>query len=206
LYTHKTLEEKLLTKEEGVSKKSLHTLEKTRSGVTRMVVIALVVIIVVVVVVAAYIALLRSSSSPTPTPTQTRARMVPWQEMANYQTDYWNVTAKQPYTVLLNDSMTVSSGGQWLTITAYSSNVSIWSVQFINSTYIRYSNSNDYGFLRCNGGIVYVTVNDTAITYTGATSHTSSPSGVNFPSLAQIQTDNGDGNFNGGYLDMTLTS
>jgi hypothetical protein len=197
-----------LTKEEGLGKKPLHILEKTRLGVTRMVVIALVVITAAGSLLAAYIAFKppSSSSSPTPPPTQTRARMVPWQEMANYQTNYWNVTAKQPYTVLLNDSMTVSSGDQWLTITAYSSNVTIWSVQFINSTCIRYSNFNDYGFLRCNDGIVHVTANDTAITYTGTASYTSSPAGVNFPSLTQIQTENGDGNFNSGHLDITLTS
>ena len=196
-----------MTKEEGSGKRPLHVLKKARLGATRMVVIVLVVIFVVGGLLATYIAVKPlSSSSPTSTPTQTLTHMVTWQGMANYKTDYWNVTAKQPYTVLLNDSMTVSSGAQWLTITAYSSSVTVWSVQFINSTCIRYSNSNDYGFLRCNDGIAYVTVNDTAITYMGATSYTSSPSGVNFPSLAQIQTENGDGNFNGGHLDMTLTS
>ena len=195
-----------MTKEEGLGKKPLRVFKKTRLGATRIVVIALVVTFVLGGLMATYIAFKPlSSSSSTPTP-QTHAHVVPWQEMANYQTDYWNVTAKQPYTVSLNDSMTVLSGEQWLTITAYGSNVIIWSVQFINSTYIRYSNSNDYGFLHCNDGIVYVTVNDTAISYTGATSYTSSPAGVNFPSLAQIQTENGDGNFNGGHLDMTLTS
>jgi hypothetical protein len=197
-----------LTKEKGLGKKPLHVLKKTRLGAMRMVVIALVVIFVVGGLLATYIAFKPpySSSSPTPPPTQKPSHAVSWQEMANSQKDYWNVTTKQPYTILLNDSMTVSSGDQWLTITAYSSNVTIWSVQFINSTCIRYSNVNDYGFLHCNYGIVYVTANDTAITYTGATSYTSSPSGVNFPSLAQIQTENGDGNFNAGHLDMTLTS
>ena len=195
-----------MTKEEGLGKKPLRIRKKTRLGATRMIVIALVVIFVVGGLLATYIAFKPLSSSPTPAPTQKLAHMVPWQEMANYQTDYWNVTAKQPYTVLLNDSMTVSNGDQWLTITAYSSNVTIWSVQFVNSTYVRYSNSNDYGFLHCNDGIVYVTANDTAITYTGTTSYTSSPAGVNFPSLAQIQSENGDGSFNSGHLVITLTS
>jgi hypothetical protein len=126
--------------------------------------------------------------------------VVSWEEMANYITDNWTVSATQPYTILLNDSMTVSSGEQWLTITAQSNTATVWSVQFVNSTCFRYSNFNDYGFLNCSNGIVYVTVNATSITYTGTSSYTSSQSGVTFSSISQIQTENGDGSFNGGKL------
>jgi hypothetical protein len=175
----------------------------SKLGVNRMVIIALVVIIIVGGIVAAYIAL--KSSSPSPT----LSHVVPWQEMANYTIDYWNITATQPYTVLLNDSMTVSSGDQWLTITARSTGNSafIWSVIFMNQTYFHYSSvflvaggyQYDSGYLSCNDGIVYVVVNNTAINYTGTTSHLSN---VTFTGVAQIQTENGDGNFNGGELNI----
>ena len=172
-----------------------------------MVVIALVVIIVVGATVAAYIAL-HQPTSPMP-----NTHTVDWTTMANYQTDLWNTTITNPYTVTLKDSMTVSSGDQWLTITAYndtSGSVATWSVVFMNQTYFEYRTTipvvggyqHDYGYLNCNDGIVYVDVNSTTITYKGATSHVSN---VTFTSLAQIQTMNGDGDFNGGELDMTLT-
>jgi hypothetical protein len=141
--------------------------------------------------------------SPTPTPTPTpvnETHTVDWTTMASYTTDFWNITISNPYTITLNDSMTVSSGEQWLTITAQSNTTTVWSVQFINSTCFRYSNFNDYGFLNCDNGIAYVTVNATSITYAGTSSYTSSPSGVTFSSISQIQTENGDGLFNGGKL------
>jgi hypothetical protein len=149
------------------------------------------------------------SPTPTPTPTQTPApafnHTVDWTTMANYQTDAWNISITNPYTITLNDSMTLSSGEQWLTITAYNGAATIWSIQFINSTYVRYANANDYGFLNCSNGIVQVTVNDTAITYTGTNSYTSSPNGIFFPEVTQIQTFNGDGVFNGGILGITVS-
>jgi hypothetical protein len=176
----------------------------SKLGVSRMVIIALVAIIVVGGIVAAYIAL--KSSSPSPA----LSHAVSWQEMANYTMDYWNVTSTQPpYTVLLNDSMTVSSGDQWLTITARSTDnfAFIWSVIFMNQTYFQYSSTipvkggyqYDRGYSSFNDGIVYVVVNSTAITYTGITSHVSN---VTFTGLAQIQTENGDGNFTGGELNI----
>jgi len=118
--------------------------------------------------------------------------------------DYWNVTPTQPYTITLNDTMTVSDGEQWLTITGQNDAGPIWEVQFINSTYIRYSNFNDYGFLNCSNGIVNVTLNNTSITYTGTSSYTSSPSGVTFSSISQVQTENGDGDFNSGQLNIDI--
>jgi hypothetical protein len=130
--------------------------------------------------------------------------------MANYQTDFWSITVTNPYTVTLNDSMTVSSGDQWLTITAYGTSSSIWSVVFMNQTCFEYRTTipvvggcqYDSGYLGCDGGIVQVVVSGTAITYTGTISHVSN---VTFTIPAQIQTLNGDGNFNGGELDTTLT-
>jgi len=179
-----------------------------RLGVSRILAIALVTIIVIGGIVAVYIAL-KPSSPPT---SQTVSHTIPWQKMANYTLDNWNVTAIKPYTVLLNDSMRVSSGSQWLTITARSTNnlAFIWSVIFMNQTYFHYSsafpvmggNQYDSGYLSCNDGIVHVTVNNTAINYTGTTSHLSK---VTFTRLAQIQTENGDGNFNGGELSINIS-
>jgi hypothetical protein len=177
----------------------------SKSGLMRTVVIVLVVIVVVGSIVAAYIVLELSS------PSSTHSHVVPWQEMANSQTDYWNITATKAYTVLLNDSMTVSGGNQWLTITARSTGnfAFIWSVVFMNQTYFQYSSAfpviggyqYDRGYLSCSDGVVHVVVNSTAITYTGTASHVSN---VTFTDLAQIQTENGDGNFNGGRLNMDV--
>ena len=129
--------------------------------------------------------------------------------MVNYQTDYWNNTITNPYEVTLNDSMTVSSGYQWLSITAYGTSSLVWSVVFINQTYCQCVTAipgaggyhDDNGFLNCNNGLVQVVVSSTAITYIGTTTHVVS---VGFTGLASVQTLNDDGTFNGGELDMTL--
>ena len=176
----------------------------SKLGVTRMVVIALVVIIVLGGILAAYIALKSSS------PSSTLSHVVPWQEMANYTIDYWNVTAIQPYTVTLNDSMTVSSGAQWLLISAYNSSGlpmgQIWYAEFANNTQFYYAtfvnnNRQDVGSLNCNNGIVTVVVTGTSITFTGTSSFTSH---VPFSNLDHITTGNDDGNFNSGELNLDL--
>jgi hypothetical protein len=134
--------------------------------------------------------------------------------MANYTTDLWNITISNPYTITLNDSMDVQNGDQCLQILAQNCSDSltqsyVWQVVFINGTCISYqiggSGEKSYaqGYLNCSGGIVQVTTTKTTLTISGSTSFTMS---VAFQNLGQIQTSNGDGDFNGGQLDMDLTS
>jgi len=181
----------------------------SKLGVTKMVVIALVVIIVVGGIVVAYIAFQPLSSSPTPTPTA-HTHNVYWEPLANYQTDYWNITINQPYTFVANDTLTVSSGNQWLGITAKNSQNSypIWYISYYNATYFLFDvwyNASYFhqAFGYCNGGIVSVVVNDTSITFIG-TSQTV-VSGLSFRQLDQIVTTNDDGSFNGGQVDYTIS-
>jgi hypothetical protein len=176
----------------------------SKFGVTKMAVFALVVIIILGGTVATYMVL--KSSSPSPT----LSHLVPWQEMANYTIDYWNVTATHPYTVALNDSMTASSSAQWLLISAYNSSSlpmrQIWYVEFENKTQFYYAtfvntNQKDAGSLNCNNGIVTIIVTNTSITFTGTSSFTSH---VPFSNLEHITTGNDDGIFTGGELNLDL--
>ena len=176
----------------------------SKLGVTKMLVIALVVIVVVGGVAAAYILLQPPSSSPSPS---SNTHTVDWATMTNYQTDFWNITMTNPYTVVLDDSMTVSSGSQWLSIQANNStqtqNRVVWQIYFINNSNFQYTTFNsdgstlDRGQMGCNDGVVQVVVTNTAITFIGTSSATSN---VPFTNLGQIVTSNGDGNFNGGEL------
>jgi hypothetical protein len=199
-----------LTKEEGLGKKPLHTLEKTRLGVTKMVVIALVVLIVVGGIAVAYIALQLPSPSQTPSP-MPKMHTVDYTTMVSPGIDLWNITITNPYTIILNDSMTVSSGSQYLCLESYNSSSGlgegIWRIEFINSTYFNYRTyisgmTHDSGNLGCASGIVKVIVNATAISFIGTSSFTSYQA---FENLGQIKTFNNDGNFSGGELDLTLT-
>lgn len=130
--------------------------------------------------------------------------------MANYETDYWNMTATDPYTVILNDSMTVSAGSQYLDVISYNSSSGsaegIWQVEFINSTYFYYCTfisgvTHDEGHLGCDNGIVQVIVTNTSITFVGTSSFTSNQT---FENLGQIAVLNDDGNFNGGELNIDV--
>ena len=176
----------------------------SKSGVTKMAVIAVVVIIILSGILVAYIEL--KSSSPYPT----LSHMVPWQEMANYTLDYWNATATHPYTATLNDSMIASSSTQWLLISAYNSSSlpmeQIWYVEFENTTQFYYAtfvnnSQKDAGSLNCNNGIVTIIVTNTSITFTGTSSFTSY---VPFSNLELITTGNDDGIFTGGQLNLDL--
>jgi hypothetical protein len=169
-----------------------------------MIAIALVAIIVVGGFVAVYI-----EFKPSHTITL-KTHLVDWTTMANYTTDLWNLTANSNYQITLNDTMTVSSGNQYLEIDARNSTSDgayIWAIWFRNATYFtyttyipgQYSNPEDFGGLNCNKGVAIITVTNTSITFTGASSFTSH---VPFQNLAQIQTSNGDGNFNGGELSI----
>jgi hypothetical protein len=180
----------------------------SKLGVTRMVIIALVVIIAAGGVMAAYISF-KLTPNPSPMP---KTHTVAWATMANYVTDLWNVTADSDYQVTLNDTMTVPSGNQYLEIDARNStdnSAYIWAVWFKNATYFTYttyipgqfSNPQDFGGLNCNNGIVTITVTRTSITFVGSSSFTSY---VSFRNLAQIETQNGDGNFNGGELNIEV--
>jgi hypothetical protein len=190
----------------------------SKSGMTKMVVIALVVIIVVGSIATAYILLkpLTPTSTPTPSPTP-YTHTINWRAMANHQTDFWNITVTNPYTVVLNDTMTVSSGNQFLEIDGVPSGgqgveggwAPMWTVYFVDNTrfdfFIRATNGSmlNSGYdLPCNG-IVQVVATTTQITFIGISPVTSN---VSFESLVQIVTVNEGGHFNDGQLDMTLTS
>jgi hypothetical protein len=130
--------------------------------------------------------------------------------MANYQTDSWNITATNPYTVILNDSTTVSGGSQYLNVTCYNSSSGsgegIWQIEFINSTYFYYRTfisgvTHDEGHLGCDNGIVQVIVTNTSITFVGTSSFTSYQT---FENLGQIIVLNDDGDFNGGELEIDV--
>jgi hypothetical protein len=181
----------------------------SKSGVTKIVVIALAVIIVVGGIVAAYIVLQLPSPSPTPSP-MPNMHTVDYTLMIHPRNDYWNITVTKPYTVILNDSMTASSGNQYLMITGLSiSRMNVWTVLYQNSTYFQYvtwdvnGNEVDSGWLNCNNGLAQVVVTTTTITFTGASSFTSN---IPFQNLGEVWTANSDGAFNGGELYMTLNT
>ena len=179
----------------------------SKLGVTRMVVIALAVIIVAGVIITTYIAL-HQSTSPT-----SSVHTVDWATMANRQTDFWNITVTNPYTVVLTDAMTVSSGNQNLEVDAYSSpsaQFPAWIVIFVtNATFNFYvyttngSIINSGSYLPCNNGVVQIAVTRTQIAFTGTSPVTSD---IPFENLVKIVTFSNGGSFNGGQLDMTLTS
>jgi len=134
--------------------------------------------------------------------------------MAADQADYWSLsTVTSPYTVVLNDTMAVSSGNQLLEIDGewnLSAATPMWTVVFLNSTSFNFfvygtdgSMVNSGYYLPCSNGIVTVTVTLTQITFTGTTS---TPSNVPFENLLQIASLNDGGNFIGGELDMTVTT
>jgi hypothetical protein len=155
------------------------------------------------------------SPTPEPTPIPTPSPM-PATHTVDYTTmmqqnenDYWNISVTRPYTVMLNDSMTVSSGDQYLQVVGLTGDINnTWEVLYQNSTYFQYitwddqGNQIDSGWLNCDNGIVQITVTDASITFTGTTSFTSP---IPFVDLGQIWTANADGIFDGGELDMTLT-
>lgn len=134
--------------------------------------------------------------------------------MQNPGTDTWNQALTTPYTVTLNDTMTVSNGDQDLVIKSYNSTDSttqwyIWQVEFINSTYIQFTVDNlggaQYmqGNLLCDNGVVQVAVTQTTITFTGTSSYQVN---MNLQSVQQIQTINGDGDFNHGNFVIAIVN
>ena len=151
------------------------------------------------------------TSSPAPSPSPSvYTHTVDWTTMANGSKDLWNVTTTDPYTVILNDSMTVTSGEQWLQIFCYNSTNNSyydtsWGMAFVNSTYFMhfYGNMQDIEYDNCSNGVVTVVVDSNSITFIGTSTYTNY---VDFQNLAQIQTSNGDGDFNSQELDVTLTT
>jgi len=106
--------------------------------------------------------------------------------------------------------MTVSSGQQWLQVFAYNSTNDTyydtsWGVVFVNSTYFMhfYGNMQDVEYGNCSNGIVTVVVDSNSVTFVGTSSYTNH---IGFQNLEQIQTSNGDGDFNGNELNMKLTT
>ena len=143
-----------------------------------------------------------ATPAPTPTPSPGNTHTVDYTAMmTGNEQDNWDLSETQPYTLLLDDKMTVSSGDQWLQISGLSSGSTVWSVTFINST--TYQVRGNSSFFQCTNGLVYVIVSSNSITIEGSTQYvTSTP----FQSISQVRTVNGDGNFNGGELVMTLTT
>ena len=119
----------------------------------------------------------------------------------------------EPYTVVLNDTMTVSSGNQSLYIEALWQTPAagpLWSVSFTNSTNFDFTTYYNNGTiidsgqnLPCNYGIVQVVVTSTQITFIGTSS---TASNVVFENLIQLVSLNNGGNFNSGELDITITT
>jgi len=146
------------------------------------------------------------SPTPTPLPTPTQSpsnthRVAYTTMMTGNEIDYWNVSVSGSYTLTLNDTMTVTSGSQYLLISGLNSGSTIWSVTYLTSnTYQIGGNSTTFN---CVNGIVYVIVNNNTITFIGTTSYTET---VSSQTLTQVRTANGDGNFNSKELDMTLTT
>jgi hypothetical protein len=109
--------------------------------------------------------------------------------------------------------MTVSNGNQLLEIDGVgnlTSSTPTWSVVFLDNatfnffTYDTNGNIVDSGYsLSCDNGFVQVTVTSTQITFTGTVPTVSN---VPFETLLQIATLNDGGSFNGGELDMTLST
>ena len=118
------------------------------------------------------------------------------------------LSATTSYTIVLNDSMTVTDGDQYLQVIGLTNDTSnTWEVLYQNSTYFEYTtwdtqgNQIDSGWLNCDSGIVQITVSENMITFTGTNFATSN---TPFVDLGQVWTANSDGSFNGGKLDITL--
>jgi hypothetical protein len=142
-----------------------------------------------------------ATPAPTPTPNPNSHTVDYTAMMTGSESDYWDESVSSGYTITLEDSMTVSSGDQYLLISALSGSSTVWSVLFLtSSTYQIGGNSTVFN---CVNGLVYVVVNSNSITFIGTTSNTVS---ATFTSLTQIRTANGDGDFNGGNLEITLTT
>jgi hypothetical protein len=131
--------------------------------------------------------------------------------MTGAEIDYWDVSVSSSYTVTLNDTLTVTSGNQELTIWAENStdiNTQqwIWNIEFMNSTFFYYwantgGGNGPQGSLNCVNGIVYVVVSNTSIEFIGTSSITIN---TTFQNLEQIQTQNDGGNFNSGKLNIGI--
>ena len=107
--------------------------------------------------------------------------------------------------------MTVSNGSQYLDVYGFSSSRGppdeIWEVEFVNSSNFNFYTfisgvNHDSGSLACANGIVQVSVNAAGITFLGSTS--SFVSFQDFQNVGQIRTENGDGNFNSGVLNINV--
>ena len=153
-----------------------------------------------------------STPTPTPTPLPVFTHTVEGTVIENSSVDLWNQTIANPYTMVLNDDMTVSSGNQSLEIDGdgqVPAPSPIWTINFTSSTSFSFSTYNTDGSVKdsdynlpCNG-TVQVVATSTQITFIGTSS---TPSNVAFEGLVQIATFNFSANLNGGELDMTITT
>ena len=105
--------------------------------------------------------------------------------------------------------MTVTGGNQYLDIWGQGSAGYVWEVVFVNSTYFQFTADNvggaNYvqGSLYCTNGIVQVVATQTTLTFVGTSSYQIN---MDFQSLQQFKTLNGDGNFNSGHLVISVPS
>ena len=147
-------------------------------------------------------------SFSTNTPDQSHT--VPYTAMLNTQNneiDTWAVNVGTDYDFVFTNRMTVSSGDQYLGVQVLdaTSNV-LWGFDFFNSTYIDYTRTfnGQLDGLNSNGTIEVIVQGTTVTFLTAYGSITGTLSTSNFPAF--IETMNGDGLFNGGEADITITA
>ena len=145
--------------------------------------------------------------------------------MTGNEIDYWNQSVSASYTVTLKDTMSVGAQPDQLGILAESSlndvnsNLWIWNVNFVNSTFFYYwvntgGGNGPQGHLNTVGGIANVVVSTTYIEFIGSGTNQyyfvyyagSNTFNNAFETLAQIQTSNGGNgaNFTSGSLSIGI--
>jgi hypothetical protein len=162
------------------------------------------------------------SSSPTPTPTTTptpvstptQNHTVPYiTMMSGSLTDDWNVNIGSDYEIVFRNTMTVSSGDQYLEIQGRDLDGNrVWAFDFYNGTYLDYTSDafttplpstyDPNGGLNSNGTVALI-VQGTTLTFVTTYGNSSGTWG-DYPT--DVLVLNGDGVFNGGKLDITVTA
>jgi len=123
--------------------------------------------------------------------------------MTGNEIDYWNVSFSSSYTVTLTDTMSVGAQPDQLGILAESSlndvnsNLWIWNVNFVNSTFFYYwvntgAGNGPQGHLNTVDGLVTVAVTSTSIEFIGSGTGQYIVIDTPFQNLMQIQTSNGE--------------
>jgi hypothetical protein len=125
----------------------------------------------------------------------------------NNEIDTWAVNVGTDYDFVFTNRMTVSSGDQYLGVQVLdATSNALWGFDFFNSTYIDYTRTfnGQLDGLNSNGTIEVIVQGTTVTFLTAYGSITGTLSTSNFPAF--IETMNGDGLFNGGEADITITA